>query len=106
MKLLFTASSNSRFPTKIIPPPNEPVLISNIFHHTIKDNHFSSSVITLPQVKNVQKNQRQPHQNTYYEPVTDLNEIKYKNQPLIHPLKTGMIGRITSNITNCKSCGR
>jgi len=101
MKILFTGSSDSRFSKKIITPPlKEPVLISNIFHHTIKGNRFSSSVITTP--PDVINKQKQPNLTT----VTDLNDIKYKNQPLIHPLKTGMIGRITANITNCKSCGR
>ena len=105
MKLQFTLPSNSRFQKKIQPPLKEPVLISNVFHETIKDTGSPPIFSQL----NIKNKQTQPNLNTYYEPVTtvtDLNNLKYKNQPLIHPLKTSMIGRITANISSCKSCGR
>lgn len=107
MNLLFTQSNNPRFLKKQLspttPPLKEPVLISNILHSTITNN--SPLFPRPPSQLNIRNSPPQP---TY----TDLNDLKYRNRNNIlppvqqHPLKTSMIGRITTNISNCTNCGK
>jgi len=111
MKLLFTHSSNKHSLKKINPTPflKEPVLVSD----TIIANSLPFFLInksTITSQLNVKNNQENFKEDVYYSKLTtnlnDLNDLKYKNQLLNNSLKNSMIGRITTNISNCKSCGK